>query len=234
MDQTGRLGQPIQGAVPGYLAVPATQQGVGILLISEQASDSSQTQDICEQLARAGFAVFAPDCSAQALSLEAELDQVEKVFGQAVERLLSEPAVNGARVGCLAFSSAAPMAFLGSLRNQRIGALALCHPAISAEAMRALKSEASSGRELQAGFMGFFLDPPIQIPGQEPDPATTSFTRSSEFQALLGEGFVPENLIQLEGVREGFMDENRPDCFEASSAHECWQRLQQFFAGVGV
>ncbi len=234
MQQAGRLGNRLQGSLPGYLAVPATQQGVGILLFQEPTSESEQTQEVCEQLARAGFVVWAPDCSPQELTLEAGQDQVEKAFTQAVERLLSEPAVNGARVGCLAFSSAAAMAFLGSLRNQRVGALALCHPVISADAMRSLKAEASSALGLQASFLGFFLDPPVKVPGQAPDPRALCFTESADLQSLLGEGFARENLIQLEGVREGFMDESRPDRFDALSSRECWQRLHQFFSAVSV
>jgi dienelactone hydrolase len=230
----GRLGNRLQGVVPGYLAVPATHQGVGILLFQEQASESEQTQEVCEQLARAGFVALAPDCSPQELSLKAGQDQVEKAFAQDVERLLSEPAVNGARVGCLAFSNAAPMAFLGSFRNQRIGALALCHPVINADAMRVLKGEASSAQGFGASFLGFFLDPPVNVPGQDPNPVASCFTKSTDLQPVLGEAFASANLIQLEGVREGFMDESRPDRFDALSSRECWQRLQQFFSAVSV
>ncbi len=229
MNQDGRLGRELQGTVSGYLAVPVTNQGVGILLLHEQEGTSEQVQEACEQLARAGFVVLAPNLSAEELALGLAADDLEKTFEQVVSRLLGESAVSGARVGCLAFSSAAGLAVFGSLRNPRIGALALCHPVLPAAATRVLRKETSSEDLPRTRFLSFFLEPEKKLPGSEPE-ASADVATPEQIQSILGERFSATKLIQLENVRDGFMDESRPDRFDASAARECWLRLQEFFS----
>jgi dienelactone hydrolase len=211
-----RLGHSLKGEVQGYLAVPATGQGCGILWLHEEGLSPERVQESCEQWARAGFVVLAPTLSAEELSLDAAPDQIEKSYAQVVNRLLSESAVNGAQINCLAFSDAAPMALFGSLRNPRVGGLALLHPQISSDAMNGLKKEPVMASPSSKRFMGFF----------------SGKVESVSTQVLVEKHFAPSNIIQLEAVREGFMDEGRPDRFDATVSRECRQRIAEFFSAV--
>lgn len=216
MEPTHRLGHFLEGEVQGYLAVPATGQGCGILWLHEKGLNSEQVQETCEQWARAGFVILAPTICEEELSLEAAPDQIEKSYAQVVNRLLSESAVNGGQINCLAFCEAAPMALFGSLRNPRVGGLALLTPQTSSDAMNVLRNEPVVDSSHARRFLGFFLGKVEAVPTQ----------------VLVEKHFDPSSMIQLEGVREGFMDEGRPDRFDATVSRECRQRLAEFFSAV--
>ena len=61
--EKGRLGSDVEvaGGGRGYLAVPATGSGPGVVVIQEWWGLVDHVRDVCDRLAREGFVALAPD-----------------------------------------------------------------------------------------------------------------------------------------------------------------------------
>ena len=95
-----------RSSVRGYLALPASSAGAGVLVLGEASGPSSHPRDVSDRLAREGFVAFAPDLSSDARPSggDGELDLTAAGEGvdAAVTSLLSHDATVGASVGCVA------------------------------------------------------------------------------------------------------------------------------------
>src|SRR5438132_14152583 len=105
------------GKASGYLAVPKTGSGPGLLVLHAWWGLNDFFKGLCDRLAAAGFVAFAPDLYRGATAstrdgaanLMSKVDQ--KVAGQdilnGVRGLQSHPAVKGKHLGVIGFSMGA-------------------------------------------------------------------------------------------------------------------------------
>lgn len=113
----------------GYLAVPASGEGPGILVIQEWWGLVPQIKRVCDRLAAEGFTALAPDLFRGEIAEHTEMDKAEELMNAlpparaardmsaAIDYLLANPAVRGDAVGVLGFCMGGMLAFLISAQE---------------------------------------------------------------------------------------------------------------------
>ncbi|MCU1692677.1 MAG: Carboxymethylenebutenolidase [Frankiales bacterium] len=101
------------GSAHGYLALPESGSGPGVIVIQEWWGLTDHIADVSDRLAKEGFVVLAPDLfggktahdadEAGALMMSLPVDQAAKDLGGAVDFLLAHEAVTSAKVGAVGF-----------------------------------------------------------------------------------------------------------------------------------
>jgi len=101
------------GEAHGYLAVPASGSGPGVLVIQEWWGLTDHVADIADRLATAGFVALAPDLyggrtthdadEAGSMMMALPVDQAAQDLGGAVDFLLAHDAVTSTAVGAVGF-----------------------------------------------------------------------------------------------------------------------------------
>ena len=207
--------------VRAYLAQPASGRGRGILVIHESWGLTDATRDFCDRLARAGFVALAPDLfhgrnaedrvAAQRLAKELEVDRAAADLDTAVRELFNQDATEGPSIGALGLCVGGPLASLVGCRNRRIGAVVNfygAHAAIEPDF-------ASLGAPVLAIFAG------------DDDSIAESTVRALETK--LQQAGVRASVQIRAGVQHGYMDDTRPDVYDAVAASEGWDALLAFF-----
>jgi carboxymethylenebutenolidase len=198
----------------GYLALPASGRGPGVVVIQEWWGLVDQIRDVCDRLAREGFVALAPDLyrgestsdpdAAGRLMMNLEIPRAARDLDGAVRALLDHDAVDGARVGALGFCMGGQLALFAATRNRRIGAVVDfygIHPNVTLDL---------SG--LEAAVLGIFAERDAFV---TPDAAR-------KLEADL-EGAGKRATFQIvPGVDHAFMNDRRPDVFDARAAARAW------------
>src|SRR4028118_814166 len=101
------------GAAAGYLAVPESGKGAGVVVIQEWWGLVPHIKDVCERFAAEGFVALAPDLfhgrtttspdEAGKLMMALNIEQAEKDLRGAIEYLLAHESVAGDTVGTVGF-----------------------------------------------------------------------------------------------------------------------------------
>ena len=204
----------------GYLTIPASGRGPGVLVIQEWWGLVDHIRDVCDRFAREGFVALAPDLyrgvstvdpdEAGRLMMNLEIPRAAHDLDAAVQTLLSHQAVDGARVGAIGFCMGGQLALYAATRNPRIGAVVDCygiHPEVTLDLSR-----------LEAAIFGVFAE--------NDEFVSTAMTRKLESD-LQSAGV--RNFFRIYvGVQHAFMNDSRPDVFDAPTAAEAWGELLAF------
>jgi len=208
----------------GYLAVPATGQGPGVVVIQEWWGLVPHIRDVCDRFATQGFVALAPDLyrgestiepdEAGKLMMSMNLAQAGKDMGGAVDALVAHEAVSGAGVAVVGFCMGGGLALL--LAAQRPDAVVACAP-----------------------YYGI-----IPWPDAEPDWSTVGAVVEGHFAADDG-FFSPDKVRALEGrmraagvtvdlavhpgVDHAFFNDARPEVYDAVEAAAAWTSTLAFF-----
>ncbi|MGZ6792815.1 MAG: dienelactone hydrolase family protein [Mycobacteriales bacterium] len=101
------------GTAHGYLAVPESGSGPGVIVIQEWWGLTDHIAGIADRLAAEGFVALAPDLyggktthdadEAGSLMMSLPVDQAARDLGGAVDFLLGHDAVTSAKVGAIGF-----------------------------------------------------------------------------------------------------------------------------------
>ncbi|HEY0486044.1 MAG TPA: dienelactone hydrolase family protein [Mycobacteriales bacterium] len=121
------------GEAHGYLAVPASGSGPGVIVIQEWWGLTDHIADIADRLASEGFVALAPDLyggkvahdGEEALKLMSELpvDRAARDLGGAVDYLLAHDAVTSEKVGAIGFCMGGGFVLmLAAQQGDKIGA----------------------------------------------------------------------------------------------------------------
>lgn len=118
----------------GYLAVPASGQGPGLIVIQEWWGIVDHIKDLCDRFAAEGFVALAPDLyhgettsepdEAGKLMMALGLDQAARDMSGAVDEVLRRS--GGATLGVIGFCMGGGLALV--LATQRPDAVAVCVP----------------------------------------------------------------------------------------------------------
>jgi carboxymethylenebutenolidase len=117
----------------GYLAVPASGRGPGVVVIQEWWGLTTHIKDVTDRLAAAGFVALAPDLyggstthdsdEAGRLMGELPVDEAARDLGGAVDHLLGLDAVTSSKVGAVGFCMGGGFVIvLAAQQGDRIGA----------------------------------------------------------------------------------------------------------------
>jgi carboxymethylenebutenolidase len=208
------------GEFAAYVATPASGQGPGLLVLQEWWGLVPQIRDVCDRLARAGFVAIAPDLyrgeattdpdEAGRLMMELEIERAGRDLGATVEALRREPATQGHRIGCIGFCMGGQLALYAACLQPEIAAVVDCygvHPNVS------LDLEAC-----RAKVLGVFAE-------------NDDFISAADVQVLddaLSKAGVDAKLLTYIGVQHAFLNDARPDVFDAETAAEAWRDIETF------
>ena len=119
------------GTAPGYLAVPESGKGPGVIVLQEWWGLTDDIKRVCDRFAQEGFLALAPDLyrgetteqpdEAQQKLMAMNMDEAEKEMRGAVKYLLDHPKVNG-QVGSVGFCAGGGLSVWAAASNPQIGA----------------------------------------------------------------------------------------------------------------
>src|SRR5258706_5084877 len=123
------------GEADGYLAVPESGSGPGVIVIQEWWGLNDQIKSVAERLAGEGFVALAPDLyrgahasepdEAAKIMMSLNLERATKDLSGAVDYLAAHDAVTGAGLGVIGFCMGVGVAlWLGPPRSETIKAVA--------------------------------------------------------------------------------------------------------------
>jgi carboxymethylenebutenolidase len=201
----------------GYLALPEQQPGPGVIVLHAWWGLNPFFQELCDRLARAGFAAFAPDLyqgriAATIDEAEALLDQRDSEAMQAnasgaLAYFRAHPAVRGDSVATLGFSmGGAWAAEMASVAPADIHAVVLFYGTVDANFTQA-----------RAAFLGHF--------GEDDEWEPLDGVRQME--ADLRSAGRAVTLHFYPGAQHWFFETNRPE-YDAEAAELAWQRTTEF------
>ncbi len=209
----------------GYLAVPASGSGPGVIVIQEWWGLVPHITDVCDRLAAEGFVALAPDLfhgekttepdEAGKLMMTLNIEQAAKDLNGAVDFLVGHDATTGAGLGVVGFCMGGGLALL--LATRRPDAVKACAPFYGVIpwgdiAQPDYAALAAPVRGHYAGNDGFF--------GPE---AVTAL--EAELQAM-GKDVV---LTVHPGVEHAFFNDTRPDVYDAATSQLAWDATLEFF-----
>jgi len=208
------------GSFDAYLAIPATGSGPGIIVLQEWWGLVPQIRDVCDRFARAGFVALAPDLyrgesttdpdEAARLMMELEIERASQDLVRAAHTLRNQPETEGARIGCIGFCMGGQLALHSACLIEEIAAVVDCygvHPNVSLDL-----------EKCRAKVLGVFA---------ENDDFISSADVRVLSDALEGAG-VDAKLRTYVGVQHAFLNEARPEVFDADTAAEAWRDIDQF------
>lgn len=219
------------GSFAGYKAVPASGHGPGLIVLQEWWGLVPQIRDVCDRLARAGYVALAPDLyrgesttdpdEAGRLMMDLEIERAGRDLGSAVEALLREPEVVGARVGCIGFCMGGQLALYAACLRSEIAAVVDCygvHPNVSPDF--AACGSGADGEGARVEVLGVFAENDDFIPA----------TAVEGLHATLEQAGVEHSFRTYPGVQHAFLNDARPDVFDAEAAAVAWRDIESFLA----
>lgn len=216
--------QTEKGSANGYLALPASGQGPGVLVLHAWWGLTEFIENVCNRLADAGFVALAPDlfgngataetiAEAEELIANEDYEGVQTIVQSAVHVLSAHTAVQGDGIGVVGFSFGASYAILAACRlaSSKIDAVVLFYgnyPGIDAD----------DYVNSRAAFLGHFAenDPYEDLAGIEQTRAEIEKAgREAVFYTYPGTG-------------HWFFENNKPDAFDPEAADLAWERTRTF------
>src|SRR5213080_5627376 len=206
------------GKVSGYLAVPKTGSGPGLLVLHAWWGLNDFFKGLCDRLATAGFVAFAPDLYHGATAstrdgaenLMSKLDQkaTGREIQSAVRGVQVHAGVRGKRLGVVGFSMGA---FWGLWLAQEL-------PADVAAVVLFYGTGDGNYSHIKAAFLGHFAE-------------TDEFESSAAVRDLekdLRTRVTDLTFYTYPGTTHWFFENDRPDAYDGSAAELAWQRTTRF------
>jgi len=203
----------------GYLAVPETGVGPGVMVLHAWWGLTAFFRKACDRLAQEGFTALAPDLyhgaiastdeEAKCLRFGLDSDRVDREIGAALACLRSHAAANGPSVGVVGFS-------LG-------GYLALRLARTRADDVRAVvvfyATDGGRFDKAQAAFLGHFAENDGCWAGVRVVRSLEERLRAAGREAIFH---------TYPGTEHSFCEEDRPETYNAQAARLAWQRTVEF------
>jgi carboxymethylenebutenolidase len=205
----------------GYLALPSSGSGAGVIVIQEWWGLVPHIKDIADRFAAHGYVALAPDLyhgesttspdRAGKLMMSLRIDEAEQELSGAVQYLLNHPAVNPKKVGTVGFCMGGLLSLYTASVNENVNACVI--------------------------FYGGF-------PGVEPKlanlkaPVLGLYAEKDGFVTVDGVNQLKEKLAALgkeadihiyPGVDHGFFNDTRPEVYNQAAANDAWQRVLNLY-----
>jgi carboxymethylenebutenolidase len=210
------------GTAHGYLAVPASGSGPGVVVIQEWWGLTNHIADVSNRLAAEGFVALAPDlyggttthdaAEAGALMQKLPVQEAARDLAGAVDYLLGHEAVTSQKVGAVGFCMGGGFVLvLAAQQGDKIGAAVPFYGVLG--------EDYPSFSELTAPLLGHF--------GEQDDYANPEAVRSLAARIEAESGVQPEFHVYPAG-HAFFNDENHLGTYDAEQAQIAWNRTLQF------
>jgi len=205
----------------GYLAVPASGAGPGVIVLQEWWGLVDHIKDVADRLAAAGFVALAPDMyhgesttspdDAGKMMMALDIGRAEKDLRGAIGYLLSRPEVTTDHVGTVGFCMGGQLSLYAACENAAVGACVVfygIHPNV-----------APNLSTLQAPVLGFFAEKDGFVP-----PAA-----ARQLEADLNAAGRSADITVYGGVGHAFFNDTRPEVYDEAHAATCWSRMLAFY-----
>src|SRR5215813_7147023 len=116
----------------GYLAIPESGSGPGVVVIQEWWGLVDHIKDVCDRFAAEGFVALAPDLyhgkstkspdEAGKLMMAMRIDEAERDLSAAVDYLSTLDSTASKKVGVVGFCMGGALALYTATKNRRVGA----------------------------------------------------------------------------------------------------------------
>jgi carboxymethylenebutenolidase len=209
------------GTTSGYLAVPASGKGPGVIVIQEWWGLVPHIKNICDRFAEAGYAALAPDFyhgkstkspdEAGKLMMALRIDQAEKDLRGAIQYLLAHEATTSDKVGTVGFCMGGALSLYAATKNPQVGACVIFyggHPNVKPDL-----------EQLQAPVLGLYAERDGFV---TPEVARTLERKLKELGKSCEIQIYPE-------VDHAFFNDERKEVYNAAAAEDAWKRVIKFY-----
>lgn len=211
------------GTASGYLAVPPSGSGPGVIVIQEWWGLVPHITDVCDRYAAAGFVALAPDLyhgestsepdEAGKLMMSMNLDQAARDMSGAVDFLLGRDEVTSSGVGVTGFCMGGGLALL--LAVQRNDVVQACAPFYGIIPWEGAQPD---WNELNAAVQGHFAA----------DDGFFSPEKVRELEDHLRSLGKEAHLIVHDDVDHAFFNDTRPEVYHQETARKAWDSTVDF------
>jgi len=209
------------GTRTGYLALPASAKGPGVVVIQEWWGLVPHIQRVADRFAEAGFLALAPDLyhgksttspdQAGKLMMAMNIDEAERDLAGAVAFLKNHPGNPGGKVGTVGFCMGGALSLYAACKNPAVDACVVFyggHPKVTPD-VAALKVPVLGLYAEKDGFV------------------TVESVRGLE-TALKAAGKTYEFHI-YPGADHAFFNDERSEVYNQAAADDAWKRTVAFF-----
>ena len=208
----------------GYLAVPVTGSGPGVIVIQEWWGLVPHIEDVAERFAEAGFVALAPDLyhgvttrepdEAGKLLMGLAMDRAAKDIAGAAAYLDSRPDTIGGKVGAIGFCMGGSLALWSATLAPEIVAAVGCYPAIPWERMSPDWSN--------------YAGKAAMIHAAEGDGGSGAPGIRQAVDSIQQAGGTVE-VYDYPGTEHAFFNDTRPEVFDKEAAALVWDRSIALF-----
>ena len=208
------------GSTDGYLSVPDSGNGPGVIVIQEWWGLVDHIKEVCDRFAAEGFVALAPDLyhgkttkspdEAGKLMMALRIDEAEKDLRAAADYLLIQDSTTSEKVGVAGFCMGGALSLYTATKNPKIGACVVFyggHPNVKPDLPN-----------LHAPMLGLYAERDGFV--------TPKIARELEGK-LKDLGKEVEVKIYPD-ADHAFFNDSRPEVYKADAAADAWQRTVEF------
>lgn len=210
------------GTAPGYLAVPESGTGPGIVVLQEWWGVDEHVRDVCDRFAEEGFFALAPDLyrgettdqpdDAQQKMMALSMDEAEKDMRGAVDFLAEHEGVEGPGVGAVGFCLGGGLAVWTATLNDKVKAVVTYY--------YVMPHGKPDFTEIKAPVLGHF--------GTEDEFVLVGHAKGLEQEISSASG-EDTHFEFYEGAGHAFFnDTNRLGTYDREAAEKSWRRTIEF------
>lgn len=210
------FGQPVEG----YLAVPQSGSGKGLIVLQEWWGLVPHIKSVCDRFADVGFTALAPDLfggqrttdpsDAETLMMALNIDKTEKTLQAAVNWLIDQPSVSTKAVGVVGFCMGGALALLSATTDPDVCACVNfygIHPHVK-----------PNYENFGGPVLGIFAE----------HDGGTNAAAVAALESSLSKANVAHELIVFPGVDHAFFNDTRPEVYNAVAAARAWTMTVEF------
>jgi carboxymethylenebutenolidase len=207
----------------GYLAVPASGSGPGVVVIQEWWGVNDQIKEVCDRFASEGFVALAPDIyrgvvtsepdEAQKLMMQLNIEQAAKDMSGAVKYLAGHDAVTSRGVGVVGYCMGGSLAlWLATLQPELVEAVAPYYGIAG-------WPTTPDWSKLQAPVQGHYAENDDSAGPKAVEALQEELTR-------LGK---EHEFFVYPGTEHAFANHHRPEVYDEQATEAAWSRTIAFF-----
>jgi len=209
------------GTTEGYLAVPQSGKGPGVVVLQEWWGLVPHIKDIADRFTAEGYVALAPDLyhgetatspdRAGKLMMSLRIDEAEKEMRGAIQFLLNHPAVEPKKIGTVGFCMGGMLSLYAASKNPQVNACVIFYggfPGVEPD-LPNLKAPVLG---LYAGKDGFVtVDSVKQL-----ERKLQSLRKTVDIQIY-------------QDADHGFFNDTRKEVYDPAAAADAWQRVLNFY-----
>lgn len=208
------------GDTDGYLSIPQSGKGPGVVVIQEWWGLVDHIKDVCDRFAAEGFVALAPDLyhgkttkspdEAGKLMMALRVDEAEKDLSGAAEYLSTHDATTTDKVGVVGFCMGGALALYTATKNPNIGACVVFyggHPNVKPDLPN-----------LHAPVLGLYAERDGFV---TPESARELESKLKSLGKQIEVKIYPDS-------DHAFFNDTRPEVYNAEAAADAWSRTLEF------